>query len=131
MNKKTAHKEFIYQLERFLQVYFNPGDVVSTSTLRKELQAQSGHPVHSAYRKFLDACNCSTYCGGYWRLYDYANRVAAGMKYCEGFFTETKRGVYQSEDLKGTPFVRRYNYVKVPGAPRVPATEISNLLLLA
>lgn len=133
MNKKTTHKEFIYQLERFLQVYFNPGDVVSTRLLRETLKENPRHPVHNAYRKFVEACNCG---GGYmacsWRLTDFANRVASGMKYCEGFFTESKSGIYQSEYLKGIPYTRKFNYIKVPGKLRVPATtNVNNFLLLA
>lgn len=133
MNKKTAYKKFIVQLENFLQVYYNPGDVVSTHFLRQELTEQYRHPVHEAYQEFVSLCNRR---GGNWHLTDYSNRIASAMKYCEGFYTKTVRGTHKEGWLKGQPYTQKRNYIKVPGTPRVPMTKtsetpISNFLLLA
>lgn len=129
MNKKIAYKEVIRQLENFLQIYYNPGDVVSTHFLRKELAQQYNHPVHEAYRIFVSLCNRR---GGKWHLTDYANRIASAMKYCKGFYTKTVRGT----NKEGWSYTKNRNYIKVPGTPRVPIekaseTPISNFLLLA
>ena len=130
MNKTAAHKEFIYQLERFLQTYFNTGETISTYFLVKELKAQSSHPVHEAYQKYVKCCKHKSSYRRDWKLTDFS-RVSRHMWHCEGWFTKTI--VCQGRQLwnKGK-FQRTRNYITIPGTLRAKTEtfEINNNYLL-
>jgi len=126
MNKTEAHKEFVYQLERFLQTYFNPGETISTFFLVKALKENRMHPVHDAYKKYVANCGFSR---GYWTLTDYS-RAGKHMKYCEGHFVKKVTIRPKGRFNGGFSYTQRRNYITVPGALRVKPAEAMNYLLI-
>lgn len=125
MNKAQAHKEFILQLERFLQTYFNPGETISTFFLMKALRENKMHPVHEAYKKYVSYCGFSR---GYWTLTDFS-RGARHMKYCEGHFVKKVSIRPKGRFNGGFSYTQRRNYITIPGALRPKTGELSYLLI--
>jgi hypothetical protein len=126
MNKPEAHKEFIYQLGRFLQTYFNPGETISTFFLVKALKENRMHPVHDAYKKYVANCGFSP---GDWTLTDYS-RAGKHMKYCEGHFVKKVTIRPKGRFNGGFSYTQRRNYITVPGALRMKPAEDMNYLLI-